>query len=217
VAALPEPARDRPPFTPAALRPRLALAAPLRRPFLALLPCLVATWALGGLYLSLGPSVVLSLEHSTNRLWGGIAVFLLCGAGAVASVALRGWPPRRGVVVGCALLAVGVVVSLVAVAASATVPYLVGSTIAGAGFGCAFLSAFRSLAGRAAPADRGGLIAAIYVASYLAFSVPALVAGVATVRFGLRPTALGYGALVAASALLAVVLTARRPVPAAGP
>ena len=48
----------------------------------------------------------------------------------------------------------------------------------------------------APPGAKAGLIAAMFVVAYLAFSVPALVAGVAATRFGLRATALVYCVLV---------------------
>jgi hypothetical protein len=50
----------------------------------------------------------------------------------------------------------------------------------------------------ATPGQRAGLVAAIYIVGYLAFSVPALIAGAATTRFGLHPTALIYSASLAA-------------------
>jgi hypothetical protein len=53
----------------ASLRPRAGVPQPARRAFLATLPCLIAVWALAGLYLSLGPSVAAVLIGS-NRLWG---------------------------------------------------------------------------------------------------------------------------------------------------
>ena len=40
------------------------------------------------------------------------------------------------------------------------------------------------------------MFAAFYVVSYLAFSVPALAAGLASTSVGLRPTAIVYGAAV---------------------
>ena len=53
----------------------------------------------------------------------------------------------------------------------------------------------------------------MYVVSYLAFSIPAVIAGVLITHLGLRNTALGYGSFVAAIALLTVIteayLTAR--------
>ncbi len=70
-----------------------------------------------------------------------------------------------------------------------------------AGFGSTFLGAFRTLAAAASPARRGELIAALYVVAYLAFSLPAVVAGVLTTHVGLRDTSIGYATVVAALAI----------------
>jgi hypothetical protein len=48
---------------------------------------------------------------------------------------------------------------------------------------------------------RAALLSAVYVVSYIAFNVPALVAGLLTTHIGLRLTSLGYGAVVALIAL----------------
>src|SRR4029077_20088671 len=76
----------------ASLIPRLGIPARLRPDVYALIPILLASWALGGLYLSLGPSVAVGLFGLSNHLIGGFVVTLLCGAGAVTAFALRSWP-----------------------------------------------------------------------------------------------------------------------------
>ena len=55
---------------------------------------------------------------------------------------------------------------------------------------------------------------AVFVVGYLAFSVPALIAGVATTAFGLRSTALVYSASVAALVAVAGILVFRPGQPA---
>jgi hypothetical protein len=56
---------------------------------------------------------------------------------------------------------------------------------------------------RAASSDRAGLIAAISIVNYLAFGLPALIAGVAASHFGLHDTALVYSAGIALLAMAA--------------
>jgi MFS family permease len=61
--------------------------------------------------------------------------------------------------------------------------------------------------------ERAGLISAVYVVSYLAFSVPALVAGLLANHIGLRATSFAYGAfvaIVAVGALAFGVVSVRR-------
>ena len=87
-AALPEPARRRPGIA-ASLVPRLGVPRRLRGDVWALVPVIVASWALGGLYLSLGPSAVVTLFGLASHFLGGLEVALLCGTGAAAAFALR--------------------------------------------------------------------------------------------------------------------------------
>jgi predicted MFS family arabinose efflux permease len=56
---------------------------------------------------------------------------------------------------------------------------------------------------RAASSDRAGLIAAISTVNYLAFGLPALIAGIATSHFGLHDTALVYSVVIAVLAIAA--------------
>ena len=42
-----------------------------------------------GLYLSLGPSLAAQAVGSPSVTWGGLVIFLLCGTGAAAALALR--------------------------------------------------------------------------------------------------------------------------------
>jgi predicted MFS family arabinose efflux permease len=175
-------------------------------PFAAALPCLIATWALGGLYLSLGPSLAAQATGSPNLLWGGLVIFLICGTGAAAAFVLRNINSRAAMLAGCLLLLAGMAVTFGAIATTTSAAFLAGTAIAGTGFGLAFLGSFRMTTAQAAPDQRAGLLAAIFIVSYLAFSVPALIAGVATTRFGLHSTALVYSASLAALAAASILL-----------
>lgn len=193
----------------AELRPRVGVQPDARPMFWAALPCIVASWALGGLYLSLGPSLIAVLDHSVNHLLGGAIAFALCAAGAAAGLVVRAWPPRRAMLAGCVLLVVGLAITITAIATGQAGLLFTGTVVAGSGFGSGFLGAFRTLVSAANPLRRGELIAALYVAAYLAFSIPAVVAGVLTTRIGLRTTSIGYAAGVAV--LAACSLIAARP------
>jgi hypothetical protein len=93
-------------------------------------------------------------------------------------------------------LIAGAAVTLASVVTMTAVTFLVGTTLAGIGFGPAYLGAFRASVALAPPESRAGFIATIYIVTYLGFSVPTLVAGLATSRFGLHGTAIVYAAFV---------------------
>jgi predicted MFS family arabinose efflux permease len=173
-------------------------------------PSLIATWALGGLYLSLGPSLAIDLLGSDSRLAGGLVIGALLGAGALASALARGGDPRRSAIRGSIVLIAGVGLTLLAVATESIVGLYAGSVIAGLGFGPAFSGIFRSLASTAPPDRRGALLASIYVVIYLSFSIPAIIAGVALTRFGMRETTYVYGLVVMALAAVTTAAVSRR-------
>ncbi len=179
------------------------------RAFLATVPVLVACWALSGLYLSLGPSLVLTMQHTANKLRAGGIVFILCGCGAAAGVIAHAWPPRRAMFTGCVTLGTGVILTVISVADDVTALLYIGTVVAGCGFGLGFLGAFRTLAGLAMSERRSELIASMYVVAYLWFSIPSVIAGIVTAHVGMHDTAIGYGIAVAALALIALPATAR--------
>jgi MFS family permease len=90
--------------------------------------------------------------------------------------------------------------------------------VAGAGFGTAMLGAFRTVSAQATPGQRASLIAAYFIVSYAAFSIPVVVAGVATTHFGLHRTALVYCTVIAVLAAVAAgSLISRRRSPGPEP
>jgi MFS family permease len=106
---------------------------------------------------------------------------------------------------GTALLFIGTALFVLALAVTSLPVFIVGSVMAGFGFGPAFLGAFRTVSQLAEAHERAALISAIYVVSYLAFSIPALIAGLVISHEGLRDTSLVYGAVVGLVALATVL------------
>ena len=181
----------------ASLRPDVSVPRSARGTFVRAVPCLVAVWALGGFYLSLGPSLAAQLSGSPNLVWGGVITFLLTGLGAVTSFAFRNSAPPAVMLGGCIALLGGAAVTVAAIVASTPVLLLLGTVLAGLGFGPANLGGYRVIMARAATSNRAALIAAISIVNYLAFGLPALLAGIATAHFGLHDTALVYSVVIA--------------------
>jgi predicted MFS family arabinose efflux permease len=209
VAAMPEPGA-RSPGRPSSLRPHISVPPEARGAFAVATPCLVAVWALAGFYLSLGPSLAAQETHSDNLTWGGVLILLFTGLGAASSVALAKREPSRVMLGGCLVLIAGAVVTFSSIDTGAAALFFVGTAVAGLGFGPAFMGAYRVVVAFAIPSDRAGLIAAVYIVSYLATGIPAVIGGIATSRYGLTETALVYSLVVAALAAVAVILLVSR-------
>jgi MFS family permease len=208
VLGMPEPGTLRPGIV-SSLRPHVAVPRGARGAFAAAVPALVGVWALGGFYLSLGPSLASQLLHSKNLLWGGVLIFLLTGLGAAASAALAKKNPSRVMLGGCLTLIAGALLTFGSIETGAPAILFAGTAIAGLGFGSAFMGAYRATVTRAASDERAGLITAIYIVGYLATGIPAVIGGIATSHFGLHKTALVYSVAVAVLAAGAVSLLIR--------
>ncbi|GAB3580640.1 MFS transporter [Calidifontibacter terrae] len=195
------------------LLPSAGVSQPARATFAALVPAICATWALGGLYLSLGSSVVGRLLGVTDHFVVGLVLGAFFAAGALGSFIASRLPQPRRLPFGYATLGTGVALTVVATLNTSLWVYVVGSAAAGLGFGSTFMVAMGTLAAVTPARDRGQTFATTFVVSYAAFSIPALVAGLAVEEWGLRPTVLGYGAFVLAlvvAASVAAVVLARR-------
>lgn len=186
----------------AAMRPRIVVPRAARSALWRVAPVDVAVWALGGFYLSLGPTLAGAATRSTAVTTGGWVVFTLTVAGVAAILLLRGMGATKMLFTGSLLLAAGVLVTLVSVHASQAGLFFIGTTIAGMGFGVAFQGSLRSLLPLAQPHERAGLLAAFYILSYLAFSIPAIVVGVLVPKVGLRMATDAYGMALVVLALL---------------
>lgn len=186
------------------LRPRLAVPAQARGTLLLVLPADIAAWALGGFFLSLAPSLLTAATGSTSVLNGGFAVAALTLSGAISIHTLRLRAPRLALLVGCSFLAIGVSVILAAVNLGWLWLFFTGAVVAGVGFGASFLGALRMLLPLAHAHERGALMAAFLALSYLAFCIPALLAGVSIKTAGLVTTTNVYGGVVVLLAVSAL-------------
>lgn len=186
------------------LRPRLAVPAQARGTLLLVLPADIAAWALGGFFLSLAPSLLTAATGSTSVLNGGFAVAALTLSGAISIHTLRLRAPRLALLVGCSFLAIGVSVILAAVNLGWLWLFFTGAVVAGVGFGASFLGALRLLMPLAHAHERGALMAAFLALSYLAFCIPALLAGVSIKTAGLVSTTNVYGGVVVLLAVSAL-------------
>jgi MFS family permease len=193
--------------------PRVSVPREVRRAFAAGVPALIATWALGGLNLSLGSSIVAAELGIGNHAAGGalLSGFFFAAAAATPLASARR-PLRPPASYAC--LGTGLILQLAGSLTHSVPAYTTGLLIAGIGFSTAYAGVIASVAH--VPAHgRSRLFTALYIISYLAFSIPALVGGLAADAYGLGPTTTGYTLFVLLMvALAAARLRPRRKAPA---
>jgi hypothetical protein len=188
------------------LRIQVGLPTEVRSAFLAAAPALVALWALPGFYASLGPALTRIITGSASPVLGGLGLAVLAGGGAASVLLTSHVRPDRQMVLGTIGLLLGVALTIVSVDELSSALFFAGTAVAGAGFGGSFQGAIRTIIPLARPHERSGVLSLLFVVSYLALGVPAVIGGYLVVHDGgLLSTARTYGIAVLVLAGLALV------------
>lgn len=205
VACVPE----RQPRRAGALRslvPSVAVPRAARSVFTAVVGGMIASWALGGMFLAFIGSVLGTTFGLHSAALTGAAIALFTGTGAITGIVIRTRDARRSLIVGVVALVLGPIGLVTAIWTSSLPLFAVAAVIGGVGFGAGFQAGLRLVLAEAPVDQRASLLSSVYVASYLAFGIPSIVAGVFVEADGLPVVLTVYGAFVAASALVALVL-----------
>jgi MFS family permease len=200
----------------ASLQPHVSVPARARRALAQVTPVTIASWALGGFYFSLMPSLVRVATGMSLPILGGLGVSALTFSGAVAVLSLRSTPARLILFGGIPALVSGVTITLAGVQMQRVSVMLIGTIVAGIGFGAAFSGSMRTVMPHAEAHERAGLLSAFYVEGYLSFSLPAILTGLVAPISGLPLAADVYGAVVivlALGSLLAMLRSGSYPPP----
>jgi MFS family permease len=187
------------------LQPHVSVPARARRALVQVTPVTIASWALGGFYFSLMPSLVRVATGVTSPIVGGLVVSALTFSGAIAVLLLRNASPHRVLSGGIPALVTGVAITLAGVQWQQVSLMLVGTVVAGIGFGAAFSGAMRTVMPHAEAHERAGLLSAFYVEGYLSFSLPAIATGLVAPLAGLPLAADAYGVAVVVLAIASLL------------
>ncbi len=209
---LPETA-DRRPGLLRSLRPVVGIPPSSRASFMRVAPAIVASWMTGGLFISLGSTIVRDVFDQTGHTVQALTVAIVATVGVAAVLVMRSASARAVFTVGAGALALGTASGVLAAMAHSLPGYLIALAITGWGFGTAYAGALRLLIPTAPDGGQAGLFAAVYVLAYISFALPAVLAGAAVSIFGLAATVTAYGAVVFVVSLIALV---RRGAAAAG-
>lgn len=207
VALMPEPVEQR-------RRPSLRLERPsvpreIRGAFVLAGLGILASWSVGGLFLSLGPQLAAIELGTDNRVATSLGVFALTAAGTLAQVIAGRVDPQRLMSGGALVLAVGMAATIGSLSLGSTPVFLISAAILGVGWGTAFLGALGSLTGDISAEHRAAVMSALYIVAYLSMAVPALAAGLVATSWDLVSTFRVFGAVVIVVALVVTVGTIR--------
>ena len=145
------------------MRPKLTVPKAAAGPMARLFPLTLSAWALGGFYLSLMPSLMIAATGVRSPLIGAAVVSALMVSGGLSSYATRTLDAGTTVRASAASLAIGIVITLFAIAAGSPVGMVFGTIVAGVGFGASYGASLRVLLPLASAHERAGLLSAYFV------------------------------------------------------
>lgn len=176
----------------ASLIPHVSVPNAARKEFWRATPALITIWAMGGLYLSLVPSIILHIFNVNNGLMNGLAIASLTGVGAMAPFMMKRLEMHKTAMLGMCTILVGLILIIFSVSLTSLPLFFFATALSGIGFGGSFSAVVQTLAPKAQLHERAELFAAIFVVSYLSLSIPAMLAGTLVKPLGLSLTFVIY-------------------------
>ena len=166
------------------------------------------SFAVFGLFSSVGALIVHSELHESSPFIWGLAGFLVLGASAVAQTLLPKLAVVRMLVLGLVGLPVGMALVVVALFNPSLTLYLLGSAIAGAGAGLLFKAALSVAITTAEPGSTAGVLAMFFVVAYLGIGLPPVLFTAATHLISSGSALIVFSAVILAVSVIAAQLQA---------
>jgi hypothetical protein len=145
-----------------------------------------AMWVLGGVYQSVGATVMLRELGVNAHVLGASAVAALVGVSAVTGLVCRGLSTSAVRRLGASLLVLGGSADVVALWIGSPAGFLVATVVLGIGHGAILLMAVRVVTALTEPDRRSSVLAAFYLICYAGSVLPLLAAGLLADLAGLR-------------------------------
>lgn len=167
-------------------------------------------WACTGLWLALGPSLVMTAMGSSDRLVGGLAVVAVLGTAGAIQILARMMDARNAMIIGLLLLPLGLLLIVATLLLQSLATLVLGCIITGSAQGFGWMGSSESVGRLAPPGQRASVMSAFYIVAYAGVALPVLAVGVSADWVGL-PAAVSTLAVAVTVSALVLVARLRRP------
>ena len=192
-----------------------SIPASIRRPILVASAQSFIGWAVISIFASLVPSF---LEGSlgVHNLVIGSCVIVLVQSGTLFAAAIGSRLSNRSAIFAAMLaLGAGVWALLLGVPQHVYVVLVLACVLAGIGNGLSYVAGLNIVNAVAPPEHRAQTLSILFIASYLGFSIPALIVGIAANHTGLLVAIMGFALVIGVLALATIVAATPRNLEAA--
>lgn len=192
---------------------RFAIRADRRGAFTGALAVAFCSFAIFGLFASIGSLIVRGELHIASPFLWGVAGFVVMAVSALAQTLLARLPLPHMLWYGLTATPVGMAIVVYALYHPSLSIYLIGSGFAGAGAGLLFKAALSATIATAEPGAAAGVLAILFVVSYIGLGLPSVLLAAATTAVSNNIALIGFSIVIAAVSLIAgrMQATALRP------
>ena len=169
------------------------------------------SFAVMGLFSSLGAVIIRGDLGITSHFIGGLAAFAVFALSATAQLALARLAVPRMLSAGAITFPLGLALVAVAMYHPSLWLYLLGAAVSGAGAGLLFKGAITTSATVAAAGSRAGVLAVYFVIAYIGMGAPSIILTVIDKVVDPRAAMIGFAVVLSAGAALAVRASLARP------
>jgi MFS family permease len=184
---------------------RLAVPAEVRGVFTIAAIAAFAGFAVTGLFASIAPAFLSSVIGVTNHAVAGAVASAVFIASAATQLFAGRIAPKRALVLGCAILVVGMVILSVALQFSSLWGLIAAAVVGGVGQGICFSRGLAAVSERTPAGRRAEISSAYFVVAYVAISLPVIGEGFAARLWGLRTAGVSFAVAVAVLAIVCLV------------
>lgn len=196
------------PLPTSAGAPKFVLRPAQRSVFMSAAAVAFCSFAIFGLFSSVGSLIVHNELHEGSPFIWGVAGFLVLGVSALAQTLFAKVAVVRMLVLGLLGLPVGMALVVIALYHPSLTLYLLGSAIAGAGAGLLFKAALSVAITTAEPDSTAGVLAMFFVVAYLGLGPAPVLLTAATHLISSRSALIVFSAVILAVSVIAARLQA---------
>ena len=192
---------------------RLAVPPEVRATFTLAAIAAFAGFAVTGLFASVAPAFLSGVVGITNHAVAGAVASAVFIASAVTQLFAGRIAPKRALVLGCAILVVGMLILIAALQFSSLWGLIAAAVVGGVGQGVCFSRGLAAVSELTPPGRRAEISSAYFVVAYVAISLPVIGEGLMAQHWSLRTAGITFAIVVAAMAvvcLVAIVVRERR-------
>jgi MFS family permease len=184
---------------------RLSVPPEVRGVFIIAAIAAFAGFAVTGLFASVAPAFLSGVVGVGNHAVAGAVASAVFLASAAAQLFAGRIAPQRAVVLGCAILVVGMVILTVALHLSSLWLLVAAAIVGGIGQGISFSRGLAAVAELTPSGRRAEISSAYFVVAYVAISLPVIGEGLAARVWGLRAAGVSFAIAVAILAIVCLV------------